>query len=124
MHYGVYAFSKNDKKTMESNDPNLEQIAGHVYLKIPSFSDIKVINMMYECGKNCQNVACPPEGFVNKECKCVTPRSYHDDTCVDNPIHIDNCGAWKERGECENMSDWMFVNCRRTCNKCSRFGLK
>lgn len=46
----LQAFSKDGySQTIQTHDPTKEKEIGRVYLKGLSFTDIKVVNKMYEC---------------------------------------------------------------------------
>ncbi|XP_074641231.1 zinc metalloproteinase nas-1-like [Tubulanus polymorphus] len=123
MHYGIHSFSKEGKQTITTHDKSRESWIGRVYWKMLSFSDVKTVNMMYKCNEWCPNVACPPEGFVDKHCKCITPKSYYDEKCVNANGDDQKCADWAKSGECEANPGWMSINCRKACDRCPKFGI-
>nr|KAG5686198.1 hypothetical protein BaRGS_008700 [Batillaria attramentaria] len=91
MHYGVTAFSKDGySQTIKARDPSREKEIGRVYLKGLSFSDIKVVNLMYGCNSGCAN---------------IWPDS--------------QCTGWANQGECDKNPLWMRDNCKKACDACT-----
>ncbi|XP_064638075.1 zinc metalloproteinase nas-14-like isoform X2 [Lineus longissimus] len=122
MHYGINAFGKLGAQTIKPHDYALETRVGRVFWKMMSFSDVKIVNKMYNCDEKCGNVQCPKEGFVNKECKCVTPKSYYESHCY-NVQPEDKCLEWAVQGECQANAAWMGYNCRKACDECPKYGV-
>lgn len=129
MHYGVTAFSKDGySQTIRARDQSREKEIGRVYLKGLSFSDIKVVNLMYECNKHCPaDPNCKDPGYLDKNCKCVRP---DDDitTTTAKPGSCTNvwddaqCEGWARSNECTNNPIWMKDNCKKSCNACEDKG--
>jgi len=144
MHYGGTAFSKNGQYTIRTHDPKWQRAIGNA----PglSFSDIKLANLMYNCGGNCGNKKCPGTGYLDKNCKCQcnTGSAYNpisectgddgddgddddddddDDNggkeCVDNNRQ---CSSWASQGECNKNPGYMKVNCKKSCKVCTDGG--
>jgi len=72
MHYGEYAFSSDKwggKRSMITKDPAWQDKIG----KAPnlSFADLKVANIIYDCGGHCGGKTCPSNGYLDKNCKCM-----------------------------------------------------
>jgi len=72
MHYGGTSFSidkRGGKKTMITKDPAWQDKIG----KAPnlSFADLKVANIIYDCGGHCGGKTCPSNGYLDKNCKCM-----------------------------------------------------
>jgi len=123
MHYGIHAFSKLGGQTIYAHDKSKENWIGRVFWKMMSFTDVKILNKMYKCDAKCAGVTCPESGFVNKECKCVTPKSYFDSHCVNKHPNEDECYDWAKKGECFYNIGWMAENCRKACDRCPKFGM-
>merc|ERR1712150_89642 len=108
MHYGQYAFSRNNQPTIQTIDPAKQNLIGNRHGH--SFRDIKLANLMYKCNSHCKSMTCPGEGFVGKDCKCWCPGNPYklcdgtetggggDGDCEDEN---NNCGTWAARGECQ-----------------------
>lgn len=129
MHYGVTAFSKDgSSQTIRAKDRSREHEIGRVYLKGLSFSDIKVVNLMYGCNKHCSaDSSCQEPAYLDKNCKCVRP----DDgitTTTTKPGSCNNiwndgeCDGWAQTGECDINPLWMKENCKKSCKTCGGGG--
>jgi hypothetical protein len=123
MHYEETAFAANDengnkKITIVAHNPAQQRFLYHVYMKDLSFGDVKRINLMYKCSSHCKTVNCP-NGFVNKHCQCETPQTFARRRCF-NKYSDEECQNRKEDCSSKNEYDLyeMFVNCRKTCNRC------
>ncbi|XP_074643569.1 zinc metalloproteinase nas-1-like isoform X2 [Tubulanus polymorphus] len=121
MHYGAKAFSGNGQNTMETIDASKSNWMGNVNTKTLSFTDAKVVNQMYKCAVNCPAVNCPSDGFIDKNCNCITPKSYYDRHCI-NKHKSSSCDTWATRGECALNPGWMSDNCRKSCDMCPKYG--
>ncbi|XP_059148413.1 zinc metalloproteinase nas-13-like [Physella acuta] len=135
MHYGISAFSRDQKKqTIRALDESREQEIGAVRTRKLAFSDIKVVNLMYDCGKNCPpDPTCKTPGYLNKTCHCVCPLQVN---CSQENFHLGkgggwrpveecrniwndtDCEPWAKRGECDRNPVWMKENCRKSCKRC------
>ncbi|XP_076435235.1 protein SpAN-like [Babylonia areolata] len=72
MHYGARAFSVNGRPTIRTRDASYQDVIGTS--RDLSFLDIKLANVLYQCDAGCAGKEkCPPEGFMNKHCKCMCP---------------------------------------------------
>ncbi|CAH1783615.1 unnamed protein product [Owenia fusiformis] len=137
MHYGTSAFSKDGtSQTIKAFDESKEAEIGRVYLKGLSFTDIKVVNNMYQCASHCPNKHCGGAGFMNKDCKCVCPvgdskckgievfdtEAYisKEDKAKCRNVHYNDveCDYWASDGECKNNPIWMGNNCAKSCKIC------
>nr|QBH70097.1 CreM12-ShK4 [Colubraria reticulata] len=125
MHYGVTAFSKDGSaQTIRARDRSKEKEIGRVYLKGLSFSDIKVVNKMYDCNKHCaKDDNCKEPAYLDKKCKCVRPDG--DITTTTKPGSCTNvwddgqCDGWSQSGECDKNPLWMKENCKKSCKVCN-----
>lgn len=133
MHYGAYAFSHNGQRTIQTKNSQYQNIIG----KAPglSFRDIKLANLMYQCGSHCKGKSCPGQGYLDKNCECICPgpNSYQptkkcsggggggggNKDCVDKN---ESCKYWASKGECKNNPNYMLVNCKKSCKKCGGGG--
>lgn len=130
MHYGVQAFSKDgSSQTIRARDPTREKEIGRVYLKGLSFTDIKVVNLMYECNKHClADPSCKEPAYLDKNCKCVKPEDVTTTTTTTTKDGCYNiwddaeCGGWASRGECDKNPLWMKDNCKKSCEACTDTG--
>jgi len=68
MQYGEKAFSQNGQRTIITKDKTYQRKIGKS-LGL-AFSDVKTMNLMYNCGAHCRNKRCPRGGFVDKNCQC------------------------------------------------------
>ncbi|XP_025080317.1 zinc metalloproteinase nas-13-like [Pomacea canaliculata] len=130
MHYGITAFSKDGySQTIQTHDPTKEKEIGRVYLKGLSFTDIKVVNKMYECNKNCSvDSNCKEPAYLDKNCKCVRPEDFNSGVVTtpttggrggcSNNWNDDQCDGWAEDGECDHNPNWMKENCKKSCGVC------
>ncbi|XP_076467019.1 zinc metalloproteinase nas-8-like [Babylonia areolata] len=72
MHYGARAFSINGRPTIRTKVAQFQDVIGTA--RNLSFLDIKLANILYKCHARCQGYKkCPPEGFMDKNCRCVCP---------------------------------------------------
>lgn len=131
MHYGVTAFSGNNKNTIKAIDARRENEIGQVYLKELSFTDIEIVNRMYKCVKSpdeCGGKQCSQKGYLDQNCNCLCPDGSQDCTvgktidtsCRNNGDTRDswNCYVWARQGECERNAGYMLSNCAKACGKC------
>ncbi|XP_064630009.1 seminal metalloprotease 1-like [Lineus longissimus] len=124
MHYGIKSFSKDDSDTITTVDPADREKVGEIYWKVLSFTDVKVVNLMYNCSDHCpSHITCPPEGFLTKNCQCVTPLTYHEAHCSNSYENETICYRFKSIGLCDYTPEWMSENCRKACNRCPGFGV-
>lgn len=127
MHYGITAFSADGKaQTIKTIDPSKEGEIGRVYLKELSFTDVKIVNLMYNCSARCtKNIRCLGGGFVDENCKCICPDGSHDcqegvsksSNCV-NTHDSWTCYIWAKQGECERNPAFMGESCKKACGLC------
>ncbi|XP_076454382.1 zinc metalloproteinase nas-15-like [Babylonia areolata] len=130
MHYGITAFSKDgSSQTIRAKDRRKEKEIGRVYLKGLSFSDIKVVNLMYGCNAHCaKNPNCKDPGYLDKNCNCVRPDDDGSTTTTTKPGSCSNvwkdedCDGWAQAGECNANRVWMEENCKKSCNACDNTG--
>ncbi|KAK7090445.1 zinc metalloproteinase nas-13-like [Littorina saxatilis] len=129
MHYGITAFSKDGSaQTIRAKDKSREAEIGRVYLKGLSFSDIKVVNLMYECNKHCgRDASCVEPAYLDKNCECVKPGD--GDTTTTTPTGgcsngwgDGKCNGWAGSGECDANPVWMKENCKKACKACDDSG--
>uniref|UniRef100_A0A0N5BIQ5 Metalloendopeptidase n=1 Tax=Strongyloides papillosus TaxID=174720 RepID=A0A0N5BIQ5_STREA len=81
MHYGTYAFSKNDKRTLVAHDPHYFKTYGQT--ERLSFIDIKTLNYHY-CSDVCPHkIPCSNQGFQDsKNClACRCPEGFGGTHC-------------------------------------------
>lgn len=133
MHYGITAFSIDGKQqTIKAKNASLESTIGRVFKKELSFSDVKSVNRMYECGVHCpSSLRCTDGGYVDQNCKCVCPdgtkkcqverkndgRPQDDDNCF-NKHSSWQCYVWASQGECERNPEYMKRECKKSCLLC------
>lgn len=130
MHYGAYAFSFNGQRTIQTKNSRYQNIIG----KAPglSFRDIKLANLIYNCGSHCGGKTCKSPGFLDKHCQCICPGPSPSQPtrkcsgggggskdCVDKNSQ---CGGWAAIGECTKNPDYMLENCKKSCKKCGGGG--
>lgn len=129
MHYGITAFSSDGQsQTIRSKQPDKEESIGRVYKKELSFSDVKVVNLMYNCAKHCSpDIECNYDGYVDQNCKCVCPdgtddctrskRESEDKSCF-NAHDNWQCSIWANQGECNRNPRFMLDGCKKACHLC------
>jgi hypothetical protein len=128
MHYGITAFAYDGKaQTIKAHDKAKEESIGKVYLKELAYSDVLIVNLMYNCSGHCPNQnKCGPDGFLNQNCDCVckdgssdcgTSKKAADDTCI-NVYDSWPCYIWANQGECERNPLYMKQQCSKACNVC------
>ncbi len=127
MHYGSRAFSANGDITIRTRDPSYQNVIGN--RRGLSFYDVMTANKMYQCSEGCdlENITCPSNSFVGKDCKCwcegspvghcgVSGKGKSELVCTDR---IANCRSLKGQGYCDNeYRDQMREICPRTCDLC------
>ncbi|XP_052106326.1 blastula protease 10-like [Mytilus californianus] len=95
MHYGPLFFSKDansNKYTMQPHDKRLMAAMGQrTHL---SFTDIKTINDLYDCHKNCpRGLQCNNGGYIGPNCACTCPLGLTGRECT-NVVHSSSgCGG-------------------------------
>ncbi|XP_064637498.1 cell death abnormality protein 1-like [Lineus longissimus] len=123
MHYEVKAFSQTGGQTIIPRDRSKESWIGNVWISQMSFTDVMIINRMYKCAAHCGNVPCKG-GFLNKECKCVTPKSYFDSHCINEHPDEAMCYERAHQGDCDVDYGFMNFKCRKACNRCAMYGME
>ncbi|CAE1305213.1 unnamed protein product [Acanthosepion pharaonis] len=127
MHYGITAFSYNGKaQTIKAIDSSREDEIGQVWRKELSFTDVKIVNLMYNCSARCEKkITCLNGGFLDENCKCICPDGSHD--CQEGVIKASNCNnthdswdcyIWARQGECERNPTFMNKFCKKACGLC------
>ncbi|XP_059138879.1 zinc metalloproteinase nas-15-like isoform X2 [Physella acuta] len=129
MHYGVTAFSIGDERqTIQAHDRSKEESIGKVYLKELAYTDVYIVNLMYNCSGHCpdQN-KCGSDGHLDQNCNCIcrdgssdcdrTKQVKNDATCV-NTYDSWACYIWANQGECERNPLYMSTYCTKACGKC------
>ncbi|KAL8598928.1 hypothetical protein ACOMHN_015507 [Nucella lapillus] len=115
MHYGKTAFSdKTYAQTVYPQWKNKTDVIGLVMG--PSFTDFKLINLMYQCNKKCKANTCAADCYQDKDCKCVCDKDVPKEDCKDNPEY--RCEQSAKAGMCVFQSGEMIHNCRKTCGLC------
>lgn len=129
MHYGVKAFSGNQQQTIRAKDQSRESEIGRVYAKELSFTDVEIVNRMYNCVKEtseCGGVTCAGKGYLDQNCQCICPDGSEEctsgatrDTSVSNNARTDRenwlCYIWSRQGECQRNPGYMKSNCEKAC---------
>ncbi|BFZ00439.1 hypothetical protein BsWGS_03478 [Bradybaena similaris] len=125
MHYGITAFSYDGKsQTIQAHDKRKEDSIGRVYMKELAYSDVHIVNLMYNCSNHCPNKdECGPDGHLDQNCRCICrdgssdcsrSRRTNGETCVNN---YDSwaCYIWANQGECERNPFYMKQQCAKAC---------
>ncbi|CAG5136844.1 unnamed protein product, partial [Candidula unifasciata] len=128
MHYGITAFSHDGKsQTISAHDKSKEASIGRVYLKELAYTDVHIVNLMYNCSSHCSNQnECGSGGHLDQNCKCICPDGSSDcarnnrnnnEACVNN---YDSwaCYIWANQGECERNPLYMKQECAKACGVC------
>ncbi|XP_074660443.1 zinc metalloproteinase nas-4-like [Tubulanus polymorphus] len=137
MHYGITAFTENGKQTIQAKDITKGHLIQDASTKSSfAFSDVKVINLHYECNSHCSATIqgkCPqPGSFLNKHCLCehaygrmtnpldgaeITPAGPTTTVpCVDTNQY---CPDLAGGGACNTDPGFMLENCQVSCGICS-----
>ncbi|XGW01411.1 hypothetical protein V3C99_013954, partial [Haemonchus contortus] len=89
MQYDGYAFAVNPNiHTIQTLKPEYQNTLGQ--REQPAFSDVRMMNWLYNCSSLCVNTpvpACRSPGFANpRNCyECICPRMFAGSTCQDLP---------------------------------------
>ncbi|KAH3787178.1 hypothetical protein DPMN_165298 [Dreissena polymorpha] len=125
MHYGIRAFSWNGAQTIKALHPDKESSIGEVFRKELSFTDVKVVSLMYQCAKQCDSsIICNNGGYVDQNCKCICPDG--SDSCSKaTPDDEDGecfnahdswkCAVLANKGECQRNPRFMLESCKKAC---------
>ncbi|XP_060580699.1 balbiani ring protein 3-like isoform X2 [Ruditapes philippinarum] len=129
MHYGITAFSHDGKaQTIRAKHADKEKTIGRVYKKELSFTDVKIVNLMYGCADHCdKSIVCNGGGYVDQNCNCICPDG--TDSCTkDNKAPVDptcfnahddwQCSLWANQGECDRNPRFMLDGCKKACHLC------
>lgn len=126
MHYGQHAFAYTPTaQTLFAIDanrnrrPDITEKLGRVMG--PSFLDVQLVNMMYECSAHCQNPpTCRPDCFVDKNCKCFCEKDMLPVPCTD---HRRDCAQRAADDLCNHPDPSVRMDmgnfCRKTCGVCA-----
>ncbi|XP_033760005.1 zinc metalloproteinase nas-15-like [Pecten maximus] len=130
MHYGITAFSRDGKsQTIRALQAGREEEIGRVYLKELSFTDVEVVNNMYNCNDHCdkESKICINGGFLDQTCQCLCPDGTYnceqgnnqpaDPSCVNTESDW-QCNIWATQAECANNPGFMHDRCRKACGLC------
>ncbi|XP_076099707.1 blastula protease 10-like [Mytilus galloprovincialis] len=95
MHYGPLFFSKDanaNKYTLQPHDRRLTAAMGQrAHL---SFTDIKTINDLYDCNKNCpRGLQCKHGGYIGPNCACTCPLGLTGRECTQVVHSSSGCGG-------------------------------
>ncbi|XP_064636551.1 platelet endothelial aggregation receptor 1-like isoform X2 [Lineus longissimus] len=123
MHYEIKAFSQTGGQTIVPRNKAKEPWIGDVWISQMSFTDVMIVNRMYKCAEKCPKISCEG-GFVNKECKCVTPKSYFDSHCINEHNDEEECYERAHKGDCDMRYDFMNFKCRKACDRCAMYGME
>uniref|UniRef100_A0A2C9JFA9 Metalloendopeptidase n=1 Tax=Biomphalaria glabrata TaxID=6526 RepID=A0A2C9JFA9_BIOGL len=132
MHYSLTAFSVDGKKrTIAVTKPEGEDDIGETHLKELSYTDVLIVNLMYNCSSHCpQPDKCGSEGHLDQNCECICKDGSSDcDTtkpnkaqqCA-NDYNSWKCYVWANQGECERNGAFMTRYCRKACGQCDPQG--
>ncbi|XP_055891008.1 zinc metalloproteinase nas-15-like isoform X3 [Biomphalaria glabrata] len=128
MHYGITAFSVDgQKQTIRANDQSRQDEIGEVYLKELSYTDVEIVNFMYNCSRRCPDPnKCGPTGHLDQNCECICEDGSSDcdktkttknAQCV-NDYNSWACYIWANQGECERNPKYMKAYCKKACGEC------
>uniref|UniRef100_A0A0B6ZGY8 Metalloendopeptidase n=1 Tax=Arion vulgaris TaxID=1028688 RepID=A0A0B6ZGY8_9EUPU len=128
MHYGITAFAYDGKaQTIRAHDKAKEELIGKVYLKELAYTDVHIVNLMYNCSGHCANQnQCGPNGYLDQKCNCICrdgssdcdiSKKVTDETCV-NLYDSWSCYIWANQGECERNPLYMKQQCAKACQVC------
>ncbi|XP_071832922.1 protein SpAN-like [Apostichopus japonicus] len=89
MHYESDTFSSNGEPTIVSTNPmDMIDLGANT---LPNFSDIKIINLMYDCSSGCSVVTCNNGGYQDNTCACVCPPGWTGSSCSTSVTLPDEC---------------------------------
>ncbi|GFN94343.1 metalloendopeptidase [Plakobranchus ocellatus] len=132
MHYGITAFSKDgESQTIRAKDKDKEKTIGKVFLKELAYTDVKIVNRMYNCSAHCTNEdRCGPQGHLDQNCNCICRDGSSD--CDTTKRNVDrncrnlydswSCYIWANQGECERNKYYMEQQCAKACGVCGNQG--
>ncbi|XP_005104709.2 zinc metalloproteinase nas-15 [Aplysia californica] len=127
MHYGITAFSYDGKaQTIRAKDHSKEKTIGKVYLKELSYTDVEIVNKMYNCAGQCPDQSkCGPGGHLNENCDCICrdgssdcDRTRQADRACRNIYDSWTCYIWANQGECDRNPFYMNQQCAKACGQC------
>ena len=115
MHYGMKSFGMGRQITMLTKDPDHQLSIGN--RGVPTFSDFKVVNIMYKCNAHCpSDPSCNGECYVNHKCQCKCPSA--------NDCPKRACGDIYPTDKCEKyVRDQLCGdgrNCAKSCGVCDQ----
>ncbi|KAK3758749.1 hypothetical protein RRG08_013836 [Elysia crispata] len=128
MHYGITAFSKDgSSQTISAKDKEKEKTIGKVYLKELAYTDVMIVNRMYNCSSHCgDEKRCGPNGHLDQNCNCLCRDGSSDcdvtkrrvDRSCRNSYDSWSCYIWANQGECERNEYYMKQKCAKACGLC------
>ncbi|KAH9503506.1 Blastula protease 10 [Bulinus truncatus] len=131
MHYGITAFSiDGQKQTISAIDKTREEEIGEVHLKELSYTDVEIVNLMYNCSSHCPDPnKCGSDGHLDQNCECICQDGSSDcdrtksknANCV-NDYNSWSCYIWANQGECERNPKYMKEYCKKACGVCQSGG--
>ncbi|XP_062603903.1 blastula protease 10-like [Saccostrea cucullata] len=89
MHYSVFAFSKDGKKTIEYKNSDYEFLG--LRENSLSFYDIEDITKAYKCSQKCPDKKCLNAGYVDHTCVCKCPEYLRGEQCEE--VITSDCGG-------------------------------
>lgn len=128
MHYGITAFAKDgESQTIRAKDREKEKTIGKVYLKELAYTDVMIVNLIYNCSSHCTDQKrCGPNGHLDQNCNCICKDGSSD--CDTTKIGVDrscvnlydswSCYIWANQGECERNEYYMKQQCAKACGFC------
>jgi len=96
MHYGPYAFSNNRKMAVITRNQDYQfSIGAEKHL---TFTDERIVNIMYGCSDHCSKDAnCKEPCYQNHKCQCICPKP-----CPKRP-----CTSRLGARECEGIKNYL-----------------
>nr|QBH70094.1 CreM12-ShK1 [Colubraria reticulata] len=121
MHYGKFSSSKTGyDQTFFPRDPEATDVIGMSLG--PSYIDIKLINMMYNCSTRCSQYpppSCSAGCILLEDCQCFCEGDMPIEVCEDTD---DDCAELAHENACVTATIKMHTKCRKTCGICKTDG--
>nr|SPP68601.1 Astacin/ShKT-like domain containing protein ASA58a [Colubraria reticulata] len=120
MHYDKFSFSKTGyDQTLYTRDPEATDVIGMGLG--PSYIDIKLVNMMYNCPQRCAHppAGCGADCIVLANCQCFCKEDMPKEWCQDT---APDCAHLARSAGCTGERMKMHTECRKTCGLCTTDG--
>ena len=117
MQYGPRSFSKTGGFTILTKDQDYQLSIG--VSESVSFSDAKMVNLMYDCNAACpKQPRCREPCYVDHRCQCACPPRGE---CAKSPCRDKRSAAdcARDKGRCFGRDPDFDLECAETCGHCA-----